>query len=985
MAESIIIESNRQLSIKDELKSQLNTDINQGFRPLRNDEWTTNISGDIQIKTGDQIQVETCSIQTLGSPDSEIEFSGTNNTTNVQDLVDNKATIEVGFYITNRSQFNANLPLNGMQIQDANPLNRDWFLPDLYSYDNFKLAYPFEKIEGFSYSNGSYNKIDGGLLTNEPFDMKYTSAIRFSLGDDSFPGFNQSDWAYKWEKRTTNINLDVGTGFKSPSNIGEIITSQLHKQDDETLNFDISGYAQLVGNKNYEYQFTPSLADNCYKNIVTTTGDVFKARTNGNWNAVIPGENGNEGDNYDFRQGYALLYNNLLVGNPIEWNSACYMMSTRDKNFSKSDLPATFPYNLPESQIETLGNYTETTVSNNIGQLGVFHCLNDILNVLPSTNNPTYPTGRTTSATVTNCVKSEVAALELIVTNTPYNEVNINRLARFLKNNKTPDENTPLTPQTSLDESWRYYTTKLNVGRANDRDSIENRKVMSPNIYLSQNPTATVENSYQKINNQTCLIGGMEFDSYDRHHFNVYSNWDDFFAQPTATSFPRNTRFSLRDLEGKTYPTTLSKEYDCAVVPVFFKFENEAIHPYNVPFCAYINKETVGTSDTDRIVPYINQGEFLGPSPNFFDNRLSKIVSTQKKDDSTEVTKNTYRTETTPDTYATTVSIGSQNPTLSFDDTVSKFSITNFHTPVYGSNGSYIAPLADPNSAIDEVSMCINNEDAFISCIDYTNNPIAPPSRQQFVVTPVPNKPDTRFGNIISAQSGITLESIQIPDKNGNLVTLNSESSSVNYAGTLFHKLGFELEQLLPISGNFQNVFNRTNNSQAQGNDVSLLQKTNNIVSPFTTNAYISGADQLSLGKFYNGLSSGNIGSIANLLPVYIECVSDALIATNPPTKLDYPYLTISSDIVPSTLYYGSSGSKTRAMAYVNRSFQAGDFFFGSVQNWSYTSDQDYNISSIRTSIRLPNGDPAPIDSNSSVIYKITRQKTLPPQIEKKD
>ena len=43
-------------------------------------------------------------------------------------------------------------------------------------------------------------------------------------------------------------------------------------------------------------------------------------------------------------------------------------------------------------------------------------------------------------------------------------------------------------------------------------------------------------------------------------------------------------------------------------------------------------------------------------------------------------------------------------------------------------------------------------------------------------------------------------------------------------------------------------------------------------------------------------------------------CVTNALIAT----KLDYPYLTISSDIVPSTLYYGSSGSKTTAMAYVN-------------------------------------------------------------------
>ena len=44
---------------------------------------------------------------------------------------------------------------------------------------------------------------------------------------------------------------------------------------------------------------------------------------------------------------------------------------------------------------------------------------------------------------------------------------------------------------------------------------------------------------------------------------------------------------------------------------------------------------------------------------------------------------------------------------------------------------------------------------------------------------------------------------------------------------------------------------------------------------------------------------------------------------------------------------------------------------------------QNYVIADITTDIRLPNGDPAPIDENSSVIYKVIKSKViaLNPQI----
>ena len=63
--------------------------------------------------------------------------------------------------------------------------------------------------------------------------------------------------------------------------------------------------------------------------------------------------------------------------------------------------------------------------------------------------------------------------------------------------------------------------------------------------------------------------------------------------------------------------------------------------------------------------------------------------------------------------------------------------------------------------------------------------------------------------------------------------------------------------------------------------------------------------------------------------------------------------------------------------------YAEGDYFYAFSTSWSYTADQDYVITDITTDIRLPNGDPAPIDENSSVIYKVIKNKVMPlnPQI----
>ena len=58
------------------------------------------------------------------------------------------------------------------------------------------------------------------------------------------------------------------------------------------------------------------------------------------------------------------------------------------------------------------------------------------------------------------------------------------------------------------------------------------------------------------------------------------------------------------------------------------------------------------------------------------------------------------------------------------------------------------------------------------------------------------------------------------------------------------------------------------------------------------------------------------------------------------------------------------------------------NFFFSS-DNPTYIVDKPYIITNFETRIVLPNGADAEIEDNSTIIYKIVKQKTLPapPQV----
>ena len=84
-----------------------------------------------------------------------------------------------------------------------------------------------------------------------------------------------------WNFQTTDITLEVETGFNTPSKIGESLTAQMHQRQGVPVNWD----EKQVNTNIYSLQggsivSTPNagITDQSYQSVPTSTGDIFRAR-----------------------------------------------------------------------------------------------------------------------------------------------------------------------------------------------------------------------------------------------------------------------------------------------------------------------------------------------------------------------------------------------------------------------------------------------------------------------------------------------------------------------------------------------------------------------------------------------------------------------------------------------------------------------------------------------------------------------------------
>ncbi len=513
------------------------------------------------------------------------------------------------------------------------------------------------------------------------------------------------------------------------------------------------------------------------------------------------------------------------------------------------------------------------------------------------------------------------------------------------------------------------------------------------NTYLPDDFTAT------KIYNDITQPGGIDGDP-NYNNQNPAKPYSEFQAIPNFNGLDY-----IKELYNQIPKSKLGAKF--CFIPVFINsnagLESELPTVYNndIPFIAFrLNK----VPDPPFREPFPARGEFCGFDPTLSRTQMAKASTTQKIISGADAyPQPTSAVNCSIDKYMGSCFVGASDATINFDGNYSRMTMSDFHTPIKNGNGQFQNPKIPPSTdPLQDIISTFYNQSCMVqlnssgTATKYNQNPVYPKYPN--------NNAAWATHSCVSAQSGIAITDIRVPFVDNSPIYAPSRLISLNYVNsqyykdTLFDKLGFSLEQLKPRFGLPYNQFNRGNYNKylgyGQENNAYLVQ--NNMVKPFTTNAYISASEQISFAQMIAAIKSGtnttyeivpsaNLG-LSGTVQAETNAVSDLLIAASLPRKLDFPYLVVYSDIVQNPSYYGgpSGFDKLNAISYITRNYSEGDYFFSFATNWNYIADKDYIITSITTDIRLPDGRPAPIDENSSVIYKITKPQIMPiaPQIQ---
>ena len=113
--------------------------------------------------------------------------------------------------------------------------------------------------------------------------------------------------------------------------------------------------------------------------------------------------------------------------------------------------------------------------------------------------------------------------------------------------------------------------------------------------------------------------------------------------------------------------------------------------------------------------------------------------------------------------------------------------------------------------------------------------------------------------------------------------------------------------------------------------------------------------------------------------PVTVVQESVAVVAENLPRRMLRPYYLLKSNLIDSNSLIGSkdSGQNFNVAAVVDKQYSGGDFFFFNSNVVQFTITKPITLTSIQNSIHDPDGSFANVNQDSSVIYKIQKNRNL--------
>lgn len=1054
MTEAIIIESNRINATSDDYRSD-----REGFTSSNTqnsnqyNRWRSNYPSGLEIKTGDQIQVEACMLNSIGGGEEVIEFTGTNsadNNSNEKKLKDNKFRINFLYYIHDRKEFNFPLPMAGHRIV-KNPLHVDY---GGFSH-NFYGEQPADgDYEHISYSGGGESQ----ELTNKRLYIlrdKYLGHFNSDNYPTDTPSFLNSD-----------IDFEVPIGFQFPSAVANDLTSQFHSREGSaeykgsvfvqpsffTMSNDRNNLASggTKATSEFKENIISEPTDKVFCSVPTWSGQICRLIEEDKYTGSgvifdkIPSF-----DAPSVPDQKELLYSYMCVSDPQKYLGMAQFHGVKSLPILSSE-----QLGVNQDSYKTAGVW-----AGNLGAIGYNIILNtnNLNRISLGVNAPTPPFFRfknssnkdfvppnlrakisTTVTTPTDLFVINASVGNVFPTNMFYNEHSIKFISSAMRKLETIKEGS--TAKFSIDFTNQDYLDsfefEMNIGEMDDEETnpSTNDYVFLPNPYVyglqesgfpyapehykqypqyylpaphqhSPSVRATSTNDAGNIlmpcfSNQT-----KAYSVKMKSRFNPNMDFKDWILkgnnandfQYTRSNDPAGTAdYTLINPLTNTYgDISLSREYSVAIIPIY-RIVAVGQPLYGIPFMGFILNEELGNQVNQKAIPDPVQGEFFAPSRSFCDGNYSKLLTTQKvvkSKDGFYPTVDDY--EPVPEQpnehenqfyfnwvcdYSPYITIGAIDPSITFDNTQSKFAFQGLSTSIYSGNGLFQewdkvsasgnSATIKPNAQADVEVVTVNQRSSSFNRL-YSNNVHV----QQTPAREIKGIPETVPYNY--AQTGIAINSVSLFDINDNPINCDPRQQKL-YSGCMLDKLGFNLEQLIPFHGNPNNEFNRGFHNSHLGLNQQSIDKQDNMVKPFTTNSYVNASIDIALVKSATGANMYNLGSCLDT-ESNTNASSDLCLGENLPRKLDYPYLVVYSNLVDNSKYFGgqSSYDKLPAMAYVPRNYQTGDFIYSSATAWTYTADRDYVLSELVVDIRLPDGSPAPLASNNSVIFKILRQNNI--------
>jgi len=320
---------------------------------------------------------------------------------------------------------------------------------------------------------------------------------------------------------------------------------------------------------------------------------------------------------------------------------------------------------------------------------------------------------------------------------------------------------------------------------------------------------------------------------------------------------------------------------------------------------------------------------------------------------------------------ANQVYIGSVDPKIEYDTIQNKFKISKLHSMLRQQQNS----LAGVDDDFPDLGAGVAGAEV------YKLNPIDNYYTFTTDIIPYQDKKSHKSSSSFEyTQFNLNLEPWQIYD---------------SYGGIFIDDFGFDGDEgLWAVLGFTQNQINApltSENTLASNRfDNVSIQKLNKV----TTNAEISSKDfstyiqnvygatmftqQIVVPQaiFENDTSHPAQNYFS---PITVEQKSVDIVAENLPRRMLRPYYLLKSNLIDSNSLIGSkeSGQNFNVAAIVDKQYSGGDFFFFNSNVVQFTITKPITLTSIQNSIHDPDGSFANVNEDSSVIYKIQKNRNL--------